>query len=123
MFNQVEIMLYVSDPEKCAKFWTDQVGFALKEEGEGPDQSKTYLLAASDNADASLRLFDREVIAKYSPELDLATPSLLFSCEDVKETRQKLLDKGVTIGDVVDMGSAETCNFADPEGHYFVSTQ
>lgn len=45
MFNQVEIMLYVNDPEKCAKFWSEQVGF--------------------------------------------------------------------------DMGNAETCNFADPEGHYF----
>lgn len=119
MFNQVEIMLYVNDPEKCAKFWTEQVGFTLKEEGEGPDQSKTYLLAASENAESSLRLFNREVIAKYSPELDLATPSLLFSCEDVKATRQKLLDKGVTVGEVVDMGSVETCNFADPEGHYF----
>lgn len=119
MFNQVEIMLYVNDPEKCAKFWTEQVGFTLKEAGEGPDQSKTYLLAASENAESSLRLFDREVIAKYSPELDLAIPSLLFSCEDVKKARQKLLDKGVTVGEVVDMGSAETCNFADPEGHYF----
>lgn len=119
MFHQVEIMLYVHDPEKCAKFWSEQVGFIVKEEGEGPDQSKTYLLVACENAEYSLRLFDREVIAEYSPELDLATPSLLFSCEDVKETRQKLLDKGVTVGEVVDMGSAETCNFADPEGHFF----
>lgn len=45
MFTQVEIMLYVNDPEKCTKFWSEQVGFIVKEEGEGPDQSKTYLLA------------------------------------------------------------------------------
>lgn len=113
MFNQVEIMLYVNDPEKCAKFWSEEVGFIVKEEGKGPEESKTYLLAAIKNAESSLRLFDREVIAKYSPE------SLLFSCDDVKKARQKLLDKGVTVGEVVDMGSAETCNFADPEGHYF----
>ncbi|MST87471.1 VOC family protein [Lactobacillus porci] len=122
MFNQVEqveIMLYVNDPEKCAKFWSEEVGFIVKEEGKGPEESKNYLLAASKNAESSLHLFDREVIAKYSPELDLATPSLLFSCDDVKKARQKLLDKGVTVGEVVDMGSAETCNFADPEGHYF----
>ncbi|GHV97177.1 bleomycin resistance protein [Lactobacillus nasalidis] len=119
MFTQVEIMLYVKDPEKCAKFWTDQVGFALKEEGMGPDQTKSYLLAPNDKADASLRLFDKEAIAKYSPEVDLATPSLLFSCADVKSVRQQLLDKGVTVAEVVEMGDMETCNFADPEGHYF----
>lgn len=61
-------MLYVNDPEKCAKFWSEQVGFIVKEEGEG---------------------------------------------------RQRLLDKGVIVGEVVDMGNAEICNFADLEGHYF----
>jgi hypothetical protein len=36
VLNQVEIMLYVNNPEKCAKFWSEQVGFIVKEEGEGP---------------------------------------------------------------------------------------
>ncbi|WP_274606242.1 hypothetical protein [Lactobacillus delbrueckii] len=32
-------MLYVNDPEKCAKFWSEQVGFIVKEEGEGPPKA------------------------------------------------------------------------------------
>ncbi|MFR0540884.1 hypothetical protein [Lactobacillus delbrueckii] len=28
-------MLYVNDPEKCATFWSEQVGFIVKEAGEG----------------------------------------------------------------------------------------
>lgn len=44
---------------------------------------------------------------------------LALSWKKKAKARQKLLDKGVTVGEVVDMGSAETCNFADPEGHYF----
>lgn len=34
VLNQVEIMLYVNDLEKCVKFWSEQVGFIVKEEGE-----------------------------------------------------------------------------------------
>ncbi|WP_269323237.1 hypothetical protein [Lactobacillus delbrueckii] len=32
-------MLYVNDPEKCAKFCSEQVGFIVKEEGEVPPKA------------------------------------------------------------------------------------
>lgn len=44
---------------------------------------------------------------------------LALSWKKKAKARQKLLGKGVIVGEVVDMGSAETCNFADPEGRYF----
>lgn len=119
MFKQVEIMLYVKDPILCAKFWSEKVGFKIKSESEGPDKTKSYVITPSETSSFSFCLLDQEAVARYSPEVALATPSLLFTCDDVVAMRDHLASQGVQVGEVMTMGEVETCNFADPEGHYF----
>ena len=53
---------------------------------------------ASALADAVLTEQDKEAVAAYSPELVLATPSLMFHCDDVALKREELLKAGVHVG-------------------------
>lgn len=117
------VMLYVKDTQRCMKFWTEEIGFLCESSMEGPDGTPAFVIRPSRDAQTALVLLDRDSVAKYSPELDLAVPSLMFLCDDVAAMREYLARNGVTVGDIVQMGESVTCNFADPEQHYFAFSQ
>ena len=80
-------------------------------------------LTPNDISDAGIVLFDRAVVQKMEPELNLGTPSILFSSYNIKDMRDKLIEKGVNVGDIIEMNGALTFNFSDPEGNYFAVEQ
>ena len=49
-------MLYVNDPEKCAKFWSEQVGFIVKEEGDN---------IVLENKKISLQIYSPSIYGKF----------------------------------------------------------
>ncbi len=71
------------------------------------------------NAETSLILRNKEFIAKMQPELNLATPSLIFFSEDLEQLYKDFTDKNITVGEMVEMPSGKVFNFADNEGNYF----
>ncbi len=75
--------------------------------------------APAQSNETSLMLFDRQVIAAQSPELNLGTPSLMFQTQDARALYHKFRDQGITVGDLIEMPNRLVFNFADPEGHYF----
>ena len=54
-----------------------------------------------------------------SPELNLGTPSILFSSYNVMDMRNGLINNEVNVGEVVEMGDSITFSFSDIEGNYF----
>lgn len=120
--NVARIMLYVGDTDSSAEFWTDKIGFIVRERFPGPDNTNAYVVSPRNDSETVLVLLDRDAVKKYSPEVDSGTPSLMFCCENVEETREKLNAAGVTTGEVVEMGDTAVCNFCDPEGNYFAFT-
>lgn len=118
-----QIMLYVEDTEKCATFWVEKVGFTLKETMLGPAETTAFVLVPQVDSETALVLLNKRAVAEYSPEVNLETPSLMFSCADVKQMREHLIELGVVVGDLVHIGSVLTCNFCDPEGHYFAFSE
>jgi lactoylglutathione lyase len=116
---QLKVMVYVDHPEACEKFWIQDVGFVLKEEGVGPEETKTYFITTDEEASFGIRLFKKDAVARFSPEISLATPSLLFGVRDVRGMHDRLAKNGVTVTDVMTMGDMTTFSFCDLEGHYF----
>lgn len=114
-----QVMVYVSNPAASARFWTERLGFVLREKVPGPDGTKAYVVSPREGSETSLVLMDREAVARFSPEVSLQVPSLMFRCQNVAEERDRLRREGVTVGEVVDLGGTPTCNFSDPEGNYF----
>ncbi|TSB47709.1 VOC family protein [Alkalicoccobacillus porphyridii] len=113
-----QVMLYVKDQETSVAFWTEKLGFQVLMDHE--ENGMRWIEIAPPFEDGtSIVLHDQELIAKMSPELNLGTPSLMFFSSNVEQLHEELTDKGVTVGEIVNMGGGKVFNFADEEKNYF----
>lgn len=113
-----QVVVYVNDIEKAAKFWKDQVGFELVERQENLGLV-SYLVAPKKDSQVQIVLQDKAQVAELSPELDLGTPSFLMESADLDATYQFMLDRGVLVMPIVDLGLMRVFNFSDLEENYF----
>ena len=51
------VMIYVEDVEKAKAFWTEKLGFVVKEEIDLPEYFMGYEIVPSENVETSLTLF------------------------------------------------------------------
>ncbi|MDT8718466.1 VOC family protein [Clostridium sp. 19966] len=120
MINKVgQIMLYVNNQDEAKKFWTEQVGFSVISEEDNGEGIRWIEIAPTKQAETSIVLHNKGLIAKMQPELNLGTPSLLFFSKEFDKLYSNLLNKKVTVGDIVNMPSGRVFNFADSENNYF----
>ncbi|MED3820271.1 VOC family protein [Priestia megaterium] len=114
-----QIMVYVNDQDQAVKFWTDKMGFQVISQQENEQGMKWIELAPAANAETTIILHNKQLIAKMQPELNVGTPSLMFFTENVDELYRDLTAKGVTVGEIVSMPSGKVFNFSDSEDNYF----
>ena len=113
-----QIMLYVNDQDTAVKFWTEKVGFKVIAE-HAEEGMRWIEIAPTKNAETSFVLHNKELIAKMQPELNLATPSLMFYASNLEQMYEDYKAKGITVGDLVEMPMGKVFNFADDENNYF----
>lgn len=113
------VMVYVKDVRKVADFWVTKIGFKELSTNEFDDQLISIELTPKDSSDTHLVLFDKEFVRKYSPEINLLPPSILFTTYDLNQMHQDLLNQGVKVGQIMEMGGKRSFNFPDPEDNYF----
>lgn len=120
MINKIgQIMLYVNNQDESMKFWTEKAGFSLVANEDNGQGFRWIELAPTKEAETSIILHNKELIAEMSPELNLSTPSLMLFSEDLDTLYKDFSDKSVTVGEIVTMPSGRVFNFADNEGNYF----
>jgi lactoylglutathione lyase len=114
------VVLYVTDPEECLRFWTDKVGMIEK----GRKQAGDFAIVQVGFADQqfSFELVPLALMANNPDGLDLATPSIAFNVADLAATREKLVAAGVQASPVADRGGMEAFAFSDNEGRWFAVT-
>lgn len=111
-------MLYVKDQDAAVKFWTEKVGFIVV--ADHAEAGMRWIeIAPTQNAETSFVLHNKDIIAKMQPELNLATPSLMFYANDLQHMYEDFKTKGITVGDLVEMPIGKVFNFADDENNYF----
>lgn len=114
------VVLYVDDAQLCRSFWIDKVGMVEKVVNQaGPFEVVRVGFA---NQPFSLELVPLELMADNPDGLDLATPSMCFSVDDLNETREAFLARGIEVTDVMSQGASSTFAFSDPEGRWFAVT-
>lgn len=113
------VMLYVDDQVQSIEFWKDDLGFVVLSEEELPEGFKGIEVAPGEQSETSLTIFDKAFIKKYSPELDMGTPSLMFEVDDIDDLYEEMKGKEITVGEMTDMGNGKVFNFADREDNYF----
>lgn len=112
-------MIYVNDQDKSAEFWIEKAGFTVITETDNGQGFKWIELAPSKDAETSIVLHNKELIAKMQPELHLGTPSLMFYTENLEQLYKDFTDKNITVGEIVTMPGGRVFNFADNEKNYF----
>lgn len=120
MINKVgQIMLYVNNQDEAVNFWTEKVGFCVISDENNGQGMRWIEIAPSKDAETSIILHNKELVAKMSPGLNLGTPSLMFFSENLDQLHSDLSDKNITVGEIVNMPSGRVFNFADREENYF----
>lgn len=114
-----KVMIYVNDPRAVADFWIEKIGFIEIKADMYEKGILSVEITPNNMSDTSIVLFDRSIVEKMSPEINLGIPSILFSSYDVRDMRNRLIEKGVNVGEVMEMGDSITFNFPDIEGNYF----
>ena len=72
MINKLgQIMLYVNNQDEALKFWTEKVGFSVISEVDNGQGMKWIEIAPTKEAETSIILHNKELIAKMQPELNL----------------------------------------------------
>ncbi|MEO3944868.1 VOC family protein [Gorillibacterium sp. CAU 1737] len=120
MINRIgQVMLYVNDQEQAIRFWTEKVGFVVKSEQDNGQGLRWIEIAPTEASETSFVLHNKPLIAQMQPELNLGTPSILLFTEDIDREYQAFKEKGVKVGELVDMPEGRVFNFADAEDNYF----
>ncbi|CAM3273515.1 VOC family protein [Sporolactobacillus spathodeae] len=114
-----QIMLYVNNQDEARDFWTEKVGFSVISEEDNGHGMRWIEIAPTKEAETSIILHNKELIAKMQPELNLGTPSLMFFSIEFDKLYRDLLSKDVTVGEIVTLPSGRVFNFADSENNYF----
>ncbi|WP_341961971.1 VOC family protein [Planococcus maritimus] len=113
-----QVMVYVRDQDAAATFWTEKMGFTVLQDQDN-DGMRWIEIAPRGDAETSIVLQDKNLLEQMDTGLSLETPSLLFYTDDFEQMYNDLAEKGVTVGDIVDMPTGRTFNFADMEDNYF----
>lgn len=120
MINKLgQVMLYVNNQDDSVAFWTEKVGFhVIAEENNGQGFRWIEIAPEKDSA-TSIILHNKEFVAKMNPGMNLGTPSLMFFTDKFEELYSDLSNKGVKVGEIVNMPAGRVFNFADDEENYF----
>ncbi|MBO0960269.1 VOC family protein [Neobacillus sp. MM2021_6] len=120
MINKVgQIMVYVNNQDETVKFWTEKAGFVVISDQNNGQGMRWIEIAPSKDAETSIVLHNKELIAKMQPELHLGTPSLMFYSNNLEQLYKDFTDKNITVGEMVQMPGGKVFNFADNENNYF----
>ena len=115
------VVLYVNDAEVCRTFWVDQIGMVEKRRTDVAG----FPIVQVGFADQpfAFELVPLELMKDNPDNLDLATPSIAFSVDDLEATQASLVGRGVEATDVGEHEGTPSFAFADPEGRWFAVTR
>lgn len=84
-----QVMLYVDDQAKSVEFWTNILGFVVVSEEEMAEGFKAVEVAPKNDVETSISIIEKEFMKKYSPEISVTTPSLMFKEKELDALYKK----------------------------------
>ncbi|MFC7687793.1 VOC family protein [Ureibacillus sp. GCM10028918] len=110
------VAVYVEDQQKAKTFWTEKVGFeVIAEHAMGPNAS--WLEVAPANEKSRLVIYPKAMMQGA----ENLKASIVFDCDNVLETYEKLKAKGVNFkGEPQQMQWGTFVQFSDEDGNEFL---
>lgn len=115
------VVLYVTDPEGCLRYWTEQVGMVEKDRKMAGELAVVKVGFA--DQDFSFELVPLALMKENPDGLDLATPSIAFHVDDLAATRERLVANGVMATEPGEHSGVMAFAFQDNESRWFAVTE
>ncbi|CWV17382.1 TPA: VOC family protein [Listeria monocytogenes] len=114
-----QVMLYVENQAAVRDFWVEKLDFVVVSEEVVNGEIQWIEIAPTKGVETTFVLQNKKKVAGMNPEMNLGTPSILLFGNNVAELYEEYKDKGITVGDLVDLPMGRVFNFSDNEGNYF----
>ncbi|CAC97212.1 VOC family protein [Listeria innocua] len=113
-----QVMLYVEDQAAVRDFWVEKLDFVVVSEEVVNGEIQWVEIAPSKGVETTFVLQNKKKVAEMNPDMNLGTPSILLFGTNISELYEEYKNKGITVGDLVDLPIGRVFNFADNEGNY-----
>lgn len=114
-----QVMLYVENQAAVRDFWVGKLDFVVVSEEVVDGEIQWVEIAPTNDVETTFVLQNKKKVAEMNPDMNLGTPSILLFGENVAELYEEYKNKGITVGELVDLPMGRVFNFADNEGNYF----
>ncbi|EKZ1250155.1 VOC family protein [Listeria monocytogenes] len=114
-----QVMLYVENQAAVRDFWVEKLDFVVVSEEVVNGEIQWIEIAPTKGVETTFVLQNKKKVAEMNPEMNLGTPSILLFGNNVAELYEEYKNKGITVGDLVDLPMGRVFNFSDNEGNYF----
>ncbi|EDP7889187.1 VOC family protein [Listeria monocytogenes] len=114
-----QVVLYVENQAAVRDFWVEKLDFVVVSEEVVNGEIQWIEIAPTKGVETTFVLQNKKKVAEMNPEMNLGTPSILLFGNNVAELYEEYKDKGITVGDLVDLPMGRVFNFSDNEGNYF----
>ncbi|HAO6466633.1 TPA: VOC family protein [Listeria monocytogenes] len=114
-----QVMLYVENQAAVRDFWVEKLDFVVVSEEVVNGEIQWIEIAPTKGVETIFVLQNKKKVAEMNPEMNLGTPSILLFGNNVAELYEEYKNKGITVGDLVDLPMGRVFNFSDNEGNYF----
>lgn len=114
-----QVMLYVEDQAAVRDFWVEKLDFVVVSEEVVNGEIQWIEIAPTKDVETTFVLQNKKKVAEMNPDMNLGTPSILLFGENIAELYEEYKNKGITVGELVDLPMGRVFNFADNEGNYF----
>ncbi|EAE6422260.1 VOC family protein [Listeria monocytogenes] len=114
-----QVMLYVENQAAVRDFWVEKLDFVVVSEEVVNGKIQWIEIAPTKGVETTFVLQNKKKVAEMNPEMNLGTPSILLFGNNVAELYEEYKNRGITVGDLVDLPMGRVFNFSDNEGYYF----
>ncbi|MBC1421064.1 VOC family protein [Listeria seeligeri] len=114
-----QVMLYVENQAAVRDFWVEKLNFVVVSEEVVDGEIQWIEIAPTNDVETTFVLQNKKKVAEMNPDMNLGTPSILLFGENIAELYEEYKNKGITVGELVDLPMGRVFNFADNEGNYF----
>ncbi|EAF0292579.1 VOC family protein [Listeria monocytogenes] len=114
-----QVMLYVENQTAVRDFWVEKLDFVVVSEEVVNGEIQWIEIAPTKGVETTFVLQNKKKVAEMNPEMNLGTPSILLFGNNVADLYDEYKNKGITVGDLVDLPIGRVFNFSDNEGNYF----
>ncbi|EIN5664851.1 VOC family protein [Listeria monocytogenes] len=114
-----QVMLYVENQAAVRDFWVEKLDFVVVSEEVVNGEIQWIEIVPTKGVETTFVLQNKKKVAEMNPEMNLGTPSILLFGNNLAELYEEYKNKGITVGDLVDLPMGRVFNFSDNEGNYF----